>query len=120
MGEHVSWQVELAVKPGQLESFRGLTREMVEFTKSEAGVLVYERYVSGDARSIFVYERYTDSAAAVAHLEAFASRYGTRFTSMVDRKSFTVFGDPSDDLRSILDKFSPTYLRPFEGFSSMG
>jgi hypothetical protein len=62
MGEHVSWQVELAVKPGQLESFRGLTREMVEFTKSEAGVLVYERYVSGDARSIFVYERYTDSS----------------------------------------------------------
>lgn len=119
MSQQVSWQVELAVKSGELESFRDLTREMVEYTKSERGVLVYERYVSDDAKSVVVYERYIDSEAAIAHLEAFAAKYGARFASMVDRKRFTVFGNPSDELRSILDKFRPTYLRPFAGFFSM-
>jgi quinol monooxygenase YgiN len=120
MSQHVSWQVELAVKPGQLESFRVLTTEMVESTKSERGVLAYERYVSDDAKSIVVYERYSDSAAAIGHLQAFATKYGARFTSMVERKRFTVFGNPSDELRTILDKFRPTYLRPFAGFFSTG
>jgi hypothetical protein len=33
MGDQVSWQVELAVKPGELDNFRALTREMVESTR---------------------------------------------------------------------------------------
>ena len=120
MSEHVSWQVELALKPGQLERFSDLTKEMVEHARAERGVLVYERYLSDDASSVVVCERYIDSAAAIAHLEAFATKYGARFASMVERKRFTVFGNPSDDLRSLLDDFSPTYLRPFQGFCAIG
>jgi len=57
MRNEVSWQVELTVKPNQLKNFRALTKEMVEFTKSEVGVLVYERYVSENGMTVFVYER---------------------------------------------------------------
>jgi hypothetical protein len=33
MGDQISWRVELAVKPGELENFQALTGEMVEATR---------------------------------------------------------------------------------------
>jgi quinol monooxygenase YgiN len=117
MGEQVSWQVELAVKPGELDNFRALTEEMVEATRGEPGVLSYERFVREDGQVVHVYERYADSAAAVAHLRTFMRKFGERFAGMVDRKRFTVYGTPSAELRGILDGFGATYLEPFGGFS---
>ena len=69
MGDQIAWQVALAVKPGQLDNFEKLTREMIEFTRGETGVLSYQRFVTDDGRYVQVYERYPDSAAAVAHFE---------------------------------------------------
>ena len=117
MGDHVSWQVELVVKPGELDNFRELTREMVESTRGEPGVLSYERFVSQDGRVVHVYERYADSAAAVAHLRTFGKKFGRRFVGIVDRTRFTVYRTPSAELRGMLDKFDATYLEPFGGFS---
>jgi quinol monooxygenase YgiN len=117
MGDQISWQVELAVKPGQLDNFRALTGEMVESTRGEPGVLSYERFVADDGKFVHVYERYADSAAALAHLRKFGKNFGERFLSMVDRRRFTVFGNPSDQLRELLDGFGATYLRPFGDFA---
>ena len=117
MGDQVSWQVELAVRPGELDNFRALTEEMVESARDEPGVLSYERFVSEDGQVVHVYERYADSAAAVAHLRTFGRNFGGRFTGMVDRKRFTVYGTPSVELRGMLDEFDATYLGPFGGFS---
>ena len=117
MGDQVSWLVELAVKPGELDNFRALTGEMVEFARGEPGVLSYERFVSEDGKVVHVYERYSNSAAAVAHLRTFGNKFGGRFVGMVDRKRFTVFGTPSDELRGVLDGYGATYLGPFGGFS---
>ena len=117
MSDEVSWQVELELKPGPLRPFRALTEEMVDVTRGEAGALIYERFISEDGKTIWAYERYADSAAAVAHLRTFAKQFGERFTSMVIRKRFTVFGSPSDELRSILEGFDATYLARFAGFS---
>ena len=119
MSDEVSWHVELMVKPGELDNFRALTKEMMETTKGESGVLIYERFVSEDERVVHVYERYVNSDAAVAHLAAFGKLYGERFKSMVDRKRFTVFGAPSNALRSILDRFNADYLDLLEGFSAV-
>ena len=93
MSTEISWHVELAVKPGKLEDFRTLTREMVEATRSEPGTLIYERFVSEDGTVVYGYERYVDSAAAVAHLVAFGTTYRDRFMATVERKRFTVFGE---------------------------
>jgi quinol monooxygenase YgiN len=113
MGDQISWHVELAVKPGQFKNFQVLTGEMVESTRDELGVLNYERFVSDDGKFVHVYERYADSAAAVAHLRRFGKNFSERFLAMVDRTQFTVFGNPSDELRGLLDRFGVTYLRPF-------
>ena len=57
MTTEIAWHVELAVKPGQLEAFQALTREMVEATRDEPGALIYERFVSVDGTVVYGYER---------------------------------------------------------------
>jgi quinol monooxygenase YgiN len=114
MNEQVSWWVELAVKPGQLDNFRVLTGEMVESTRRESGVLSYERFVTEGGKSVYAYDRYADSAAALAHLKVFVEKFNKRFVGMVDRRQFTVFGTPTHELRRVLDRFgATTYLQPF-------
>jgi quinol monooxygenase YgiN len=86
---------------------------MLAVTRREPGVLSYQRFVSEDGAAVHLYERYSDSNAAVAHLEAFAKRFAGRFSAMVERRTFTVFGDPSAELKAVLDKFNAMYLKPF-------
>jgi quinol monooxygenase YgiN len=111
MSEEVAWLVELVIKPGQLDNFRALTREMVKFSRREAGVLTYERFVSDDGNFVYAYERYANSAAAVAHLRTFEQIFSRRFLGMADRRRFTVLGAPTEELRKLLDRFGATYLR---------
>lgn len=87
---------------------------MVEAARGERGVLYYERFASDDGQTIHVYERYTDSAAATAHLRNFAATFGERFGAMVERTQFTVFGNPSDELRALLIGYGAAI------FSSLG
>jgi quinol monooxygenase YgiN len=112
MDDGISWYVQLAVKPGQIENFKALTRDMVECARHEPGVLSYQRFVSDDNKFVHVYERYADSAAAVAHLRKFGKKFSERFLAMVERTHFLVFGAPSNELRELLDGFGATYLKP--------
>jgi quinol monooxygenase YgiN len=115
MGNEIAWQVELAVKPGELENYRALIGEMVEFTETEPSTLIYEYFISQDGQTIYVYERYADAAAAVAHLLAAGKRFGGRSAHMVEIRRFLVFGMPSAELRAILDRLGATYLALFAG-----
>src|SRR5262249_19830484 len=117
MGDQISWFVELAVKPGQLDNFQALTGEMVEATRRERGVLTYQRFVSTDCKLVLVYERYADSATELAHLRQFEKNFARRFSEMVDRTRFTVLGNPSDELSALLDGFGVAYLKPFGDFA---
>ena len=54
MDKQAAWQVELKVKPGQLDHFRVLTEAMVEAPRAESGVLIYERFASADGQSVHV------------------------------------------------------------------
>ena len=67
MSDQISWHVQLAVKPGQLDNFRALTTEMVESTRQVTGVLNYERFVSADGNFVHVYERYTQIPPRQSH-----------------------------------------------------
>ena len=116
MSDEIAWRVELAVKSDQVANLLALTDEMVQAASLEIGCLSYQRFISPDGKSVHVYERYLNSGAALAHLTTFFQRFGARFGSMVDRKTFTVYGTPSSELRKMLDQFSPQYLRPFGNF----
>jgi quinol monooxygenase YgiN len=116
MSGQIAWCVELAVKPGQLDSFLELTGEMVGSTRNEPGVLSYQRFVGDDGKVVHAYERYVDADAALAHLRNFGEKFGERFLSMVDRMRFTVYGTPTAELKQLLDGFGAIYLRPFGVF----
>ena len=117
MSDQISWHVELEIRPGQMDAFRALTREMVESTESERGALIYERFLGDDNQSAHVFERHADSAAAVTHLVTFGRMYGKRFADVADRKRFTVFGTPTPELKRILDPLGARYCAPLAGFS---
>jgi quinol monooxygenase YgiN len=117
MSAEIAWHVDLAVKPRMLGDFTALTAEMVAATRAEPGVLSYQRFVSEDGARVDVYERYVDSGAALAHLEAFVARFGQRYAALVERRSFTVFGEPSVELRAFLDRFGAVYLKPLGGLA---
>jgi len=116
----VSWWVELVVRSGCLDEFETLTGEMVASTQAESGVLAYQRFISDDRRTVHVHERYENSEAAVAHLVKFARMFGERYGSLVQRKRFVVFGEPSDALRTLLDRYGAIYHRPFGPFQYWG
>jgi len=116
----VSWWVELVIRPGCLDEFETLTGEMVTSTQAEIGVLAYQRFISADRQTVYVYERYENSDAAMAHLVKFAARFGERYGSLVERKRFLVFGEASDALRTLLDRFGAKYCRPFGPFPYWG
>lgn len=113
MSDQIGWYVELAVKSGALADFEKLTSEMVAATRAEDGVLAYQRFISDDRQTIVVYERYLNSAAAIAHLQAFAVAFGECYDRMVERKRFVVLGRPSEGLRALLDRYGANYLDPF-------
>ena len=46
--------------------------------------------------------------------QRFTKNFGGRFMTMVERTHFTVFGNPGDELRGLLDQFDATYLAPFD------
>lgn len=116
MGEAVSWLVEVAVKPGELENFRALMEEMVESTRAEPGAVSYEWFVSDDGSVVQIYERYADSAAVLAHGATFGEKFAGRWVVAVDPIRCTVFGTPTEEAKAALSPLRPTYLRPFGGF----
>jgi len=117
MSDQISWVLELGVLPGHLEDLRELTAEMVEAAGAEPGTLIYERYISEDEKTVWVCERYTDAAAAVAHLTRFVKTFGDRLGQTIVRKRPTVFGSPSEELKAILDRFDAEYVARLAGFS---
>ena len=56
MEEHVSWVLEVAVKPGELDTYKALMEEMVEGTSTEPRTLNYEWYINEDEDVSFVAE----------------------------------------------------------------
>ena len=103
----MGWHVTLAILPGRLEAFRELTAEMVEFSSKEPGTLIYERFLTPDGATLHIFERYEDSAAAVAHLTGGLQGALERFAACTRRLHLSVLGSPTDELRALLDVTLP-------------
>ena len=110
MSDHIAWCVGLEIQPGRLDGFLELTAEMVDTTANEQAVLGYQRFVTVDGNIVHAIERYEHSDAALAHLKTFQEKFAGRFSSMVSRRRFTVYGVPSADLKKLLDSFGAIYL----------
>lgn len=117
MSDVVSWNLRLSLREGRLDAFRALMDEMVASTRGEEAALAYEWYITPDGSECHLYERYVDSAATMVHLGNFGSHFAERFMACVEPTHFHVYGNPSDQVRGILDAFGAVYLEPFGGFA---
>ena len=117
MKDHVSWVLEVTVKPGQLDTYKAFMDEMVAGTSTEPGTLNYEWYISEDEGTIHLFEKYASSEAMITHLSGFLEKWAGRFMECVDPTRFIVYGDPSPAARELLAGFGPKYLGPWGGFA---
>ncbi len=118
MSEAISWVLELNVKDDQLDAFKALAREMSEATQAdEPGATHYEWFTNDDGRSVHIYERYADSAAAMVHLGNFGAKFAERFLACVDPVRLMVYGDPSAEVRGALAGLGAAHMTQFAGFA---
>lgn len=117
MANTVSWNLQMSVREGRLEDARKLMSEMVAATRQEPGTQRYEWFLSADGESCHLNERYADSAAALAHLGNFNSKFAGRFLACFEPTSLSVYGEPSAEARAALDGFGAAYLGWLGGFS---
>ena len=112
------WVVELAIKPGQLDEFRALMREMgAAIQANEPDTINYELFISQDARTCHIFEQYADAPAVMTHLGHFQQRFAQRFAAVVDVTAFTVYGNPNDEVRQVLRGFGAVFMAPLTGFA---
>jgi hypothetical protein len=76
-----------------------------------------ERCISDDNTTAHNFDRYSDSAAAKMHLEAFLANYAGRYMAAVDTSRLSVYGAPSDEVKVILNGFGAVYFGLIEGFT---
>jgi len=116
MHGHLSWMVEMNIKEGQFDAAQTLMEEMVEHTAKEQTTHTYDWYLSEDAGTAAIYERYDSSESAHAHLKGFLELFVDRFVAVFDATRFTVFGSPHDELKADLEGWGPVYLGYWGGF----
>ena len=117
MEDQVSWVLELAIKPGELDAFKALMEEMVDGTSAEPNTLAYQWFISDDNGTVHIYEKYADSEALVSHVNGFGAKWAERFLGAVDVTRFTVYGNPSATAKELMDGLGAVYLGPWGGFS---
>jgi quinol monooxygenase YgiN len=118
MSNTVSWVFQLKVKDGEYDNAKALMDEMSAATQAdEPGALVYEWFASEDKTTVHVYERYSDSAATMVHLGNFGSKFAERMLAITEPTGFTVFGDPSADVRGVLADFGAVHMAQVAGFA---
>jgi quinol monooxygenase YgiN len=118
VGKDVYWNLELAVKPGELDNVKALMSEMVESANTnEPGTLSYEWSFSEDGKSCHIFERYTDSAAVMTHLGTFKEKFMERFLAAMEPERLLVYGNPSDEAKEALSGFGAVFMLPIGGFT---
>lgn len=114
---NVSWLLTVSVKEGQLENVKSLMKELSDFSnKNEPGTLAYECFLSADNKTGHFYERYQDSASALTHLKGFGENFAEKFIGCLDISSFTVYGNPDDEVKAAIKPFAPVYMVRTNGF----
>ncbi len=115
MPSPVAWNLQVSLRPGQLETFRTLMHEMVASTREEPGAQAYDWYLSEDGSTCHILERYADDDAAMAHIGTFGTTFAERFLGCAEPIALHVYGDPAPPVRAALDGFGAVYFGALGG-----
>jgi len=114
MSTAISWVFEAAIKPDGVDDYRALAQEIsADNEATEPNQEIFEWFI--DDHDVHIYERYTDSAAAVSHVQRFVANYAERFLSLCTPTRMSVYGEPSNELKETIAGFNPRYLGTLAG-----
>ena len=114
--QEVYWVVTFTVD--EIAKFKPIVKRIVAATEKEPGALEYEYNVSDDQKTVDIYERYSDSKAAVVHLtENFVPNFSKEFMAVAKPVHFVVYGAASPELKKVLEGLKPVYMTTFDGFT---
>ena len=111
------WVGVFAIKDGGFEAFKSVVHSLVEAARQEPGVLAFEFSASPDGRKVQIIEHHATSADVIHHITKTFAKFGEPFMALASLESFTVYGEPDAEAKSILDGFGAVYLRRFDGFT---
>ncbi len=115
--DHVYWLTEVDIRDGQADAFETLMRDMVAATHdTEPGTLTYEWSTNPAGKVCHIFERYEDSAAAMAHLRNFRP-FASRWVATFAPRRLTIYGSPSAEVVEALAAVRPEVLTMAGGFS---
>ena len=102
------------IDPKRLEEFKALAAELLEITNNDGGVVQYDWYLSDDGTRCVVRETYVDSDAVLAHLPL-VNAHLAKIGEISGRVEGDVLGDPSPDLRALIDSAGGHLCRYLQG-----
>lgn len=117
MADNIYWTLKCTIADGKLADLESVRDKMVATVdSSEPNTLNYEWWISDDKKSMTTYERFTDNAAALAHLGNAGPVIG-EFLACLTIDEFTIYGPASDELRGAAGGLGPKYLSTFGGIT---
>ena len=116
MSEQISWLLEVSIRPGKLDDFRAVARDLIANTQPEPGTLDYEWNLSPARTTCHIFERYQDSAAMLKHVEGFGN-FAARFLASCQPTRFSVYGQPNAEAKAALADLGPVFFTELGGFS---
>jgi quinol monooxygenase YgiN len=117
MTENISYVFEVSIKPGKLEDFKTLMGEMVQATQAnEPDTLNYEWFISTDGTVCHTCERYRNSQAVMTHMNSVREHFSARYFAAAEPRRLVVYGDPSEEIRTMFAPLSAVFIPPAAGF----
>ena len=112
--DQVYWVLTLAVD--QMDKFKALIQKFVAATEKETGAVQYEYNIGDDQKTVDIYERYTDSKAAMFHVGKTFGSLSKEFLALAKPTRWVIYGTPSNELKQAIADFHSIYITPFDGF----
>ena len=112
--EQVYWVFTVTVD--QMDKFMPLIPKLVAATEKELGALQFEFNIADDQKTVDIFERYTDSKAALLHQAESFVPFSKEFFAVAKLTRWVIYGRPSDEFKKANADFHPIYMTPFDGF----
>lgn len=90
-------------------------QQLITSAKNEEGTVMYEWTISENNRSVHIYERYQNEAAAKLHLQGWGES-GPLFLSVVYMQRVTVYSQLSEEFAKAFAGPSTVFMKPIGGF----
>jgi|SRR5712664_2220640 quinol monooxygenase YgiN len=112
--EQVYWVFTVTVD--QMDKFMSLISKLVAATEKEPGALQFEFNIGEDQKTVDIFERYTDSKAALLHQAKSFAPNSEEFFTAAKLSRWVIYGAVSDEFKKANAEFRPIYMTPCDGF----